>query len=268
MTREHGHGHEHDRGNEHGRGHGHHHGDPQYDKHRNPVDFARYLSRLEDPSREAWQRPEALVEALGLASGDVACDVGAGPGYLALRMAGAVGPRGVVYAVDVDPRMIETLRDRARKAGLRNVRPLLSTSRRMALPPRRCAVILMVNAFHHFPDGARTLARLASRLAPGGRIVVVDFHKRALPVGPPPGHKLSRAEVAATARKSGLEVARERRFLPYQFFLELVPVRVPAPGRRASRPDGRPRARPAAARSKPPPRRGPAGRRRAGRSTR
>lgn len=224
-----GHGHEH----EHEHAHGHAHG--PYDQNRNPLDFERYLSKLEDPERVRWQMPDRLVAALGLRPGDVACDVGVGTGYLALRMARAVGPGGMVYGVDVDPRMIRELEARARAAGVRNVRGVLSTASRMALPPRRCAVILTVNAFHHFPDGARTLARLAGRLAPGGRIVVVDFHRRSLPVGPPPGHKVSRADVAAAAAKAGLAVARERRFLPYQFFLELSPVRETSPGRRTAK---------------------------------
>jgi ubiquinone/menaquinone biosynthesis C-methylase UbiE len=220
----HGHGHHHDHGHEHAHSHG------PYDKHRNPEDFKRYLGKLEDPERAAWQMPDRVVDALGLRAGDVACDVGAGPGYLALRMARAVGPSGAVYAIDVDPRMIEAIGVRVRQSGIENVHPVLSDARRGALPPRRCRVILVVNAFHHLPDGARYLRRLAGRLAPDGRIVIVDFHRKELPVGPPPGHKVSRAEVAAEARRAGLEVARERRFLPYQYFLELAPVRARAPG--------------------------------------
>ena len=222
----HGHGHDHD--------HGHSHG--PYDKHKNPEDFARYLNKLEDPERAAWQMPDRVVEALGLHPGDVACDVGAGTGYLALRMAHAVGPAGTVYAIDVDQRMIEEIGKRIGESGIENVHPILSGAGRGVLPPRRCRVILVVNAFHHFPDGAAYLKRLAGRLAPGGRIVIVDFLKKATPVGPPAGHRISRVEVAEAARRAGLELARERRFLPYQYFLELVPIRARAPGRAAKKP--------------------------------
>jgi ubiquinone/menaquinone biosynthesis C-methylase UbiE len=249
----HGHGHHHD--------HGHSHG--PYDKHRNPEDFARYLGKLEDPERAAWQKPDRVVEALELRPGDVACDVGAGTGYLALRMAGVVGPAGAVYAIDVDQRMIEAIGKRMGESGIENVHPLLSDARRGALPPRRCQVILVVNAYHHFPDGAGYLKRLAGRLAPGGRIVIVDFHKRELPVGPPAGHKISRTELAAEARRAGLEVARERRFLPYQYFLELAPIRARAAGR------GSGKGRAVAKATRPPPRGPrPGARGRAGRSTR
>ncbi len=248
----------------HGHGHGHEHGHGPYDRHRNPVDFERYLGKLEDPERDAWQRPDEVIAALGLQPGDVACDVGAGPGYLALRMARAVGPSGAVYAIDVDPRMIEVIGQRIRKSGIDNVHPILAASGRGALPPRRCQAILVVNAFHHFQDGAAYLKRLAGRLAAGGRIVIVDFHRRKLPVGPPPEHKLSRAAVAAEARRAGLEVVRERRFLPYQYLLELAPVRVPAPGRAA----GRARGQAKAARRSPPRGRAGGARRRAAPSTR
>jgi ubiquinone/menaquinone biosynthesis C-methylase UbiE len=228
---------------------GHAHGHGPYDRHRNPEDFDRYMGKLENPEREAWQKPDRVVELLGLEPGDVACDVGAGPGYLALRMARAVGPSGAVYAIDVDPRMIEAISRRSAAAGMENVHPILADARRGGLPPRRCRVILVVNAFHHFPDGAAYLEKLAGRLAPGGRIVLIDFHRRELPVGPPKDHKVSRADVAAAARRAGLEVARERRFLPYQYFLELAPVRGVAPGRARARQTGKGRGA-----TKPPPR--------------
>ncbi|MGA8893132.1 MAG: methyltransferase domain-containing protein, partial [Anaeromyxobacteraceae bacterium] len=201
----HGHGHGHGHGDGDGDGDGKDHSHGPYDRHRNPADFERYRARLEDPDREAWQKPDALVAALGLRPGDVACDVGAGTGYLALRLARAVGSGGAVYAIDVEPRMIEALSARVRETGIGNVHPILARPGRLALPPRRCQVILVVNTFHHFADGPGYLRRLAGRVAPGGRIVVVDFHRRELPVGPPPGHKLAREEVVAAARRAGLE---------------------------------------------------------------
>ena len=255
-----GHGNKHGPGHEHG--HAHAHG--PFDRHRNPEDFERYLGKLENPEREAWQMPDQVVEALALRPGDVACDVGAGPGYLALRMARAVGPSGAVFAIDVDRRMIDALGGRIRETGIENVHPILSDAKRGALPPRRCRVILVVNAFHHFPDRAGYLRRLAGRLGPEGRIVIVDFHRKQLPVGPPPDHKISRPGVAAEARRAGLEVVRERRFLPYQYFLELAPVRAPAPGRAA----GKEKGQGSAARRPPPRGRTRGARGRAARSTR
>lgn len=218
---EHGHARDHDRDHGHARdhGHGHRHG---RDQHGNPEDLEHYLARLEDPERLAWQRPDEVVAALGLRTGAVACDVGVGPGYFALRMARAVGPSGRVHAIDVEPRMLEVLARRAKEAGVENLRPLLAPGGDVAVPPEPCDAILAVNTFHHFPDRAAALRRLAARLSPGGRLAVVDFHAGELPVGPPPDHKVSRDEFLAAVREAGLTVAEERTFLPYQWFFVLA----------------------------------------------
>jgi ubiquinone/menaquinone biosynthesis C-methylase UbiE len=219
------HGHGHGPG-----GHGHAHGsgeggDRPRDKHGNPEDFAHYLSRLDDPERVTWQKPDEVVAALGLRPGDVACDLGAGPGYFALRIARAVGPSGRVHGVDVDARMIELLAKRAADAGLANVRPVLAPDGELGLPPEPCAVILAVNSFHHLPDRRGALARLASRLAPGGRLAVVDFHGGELPIGPPPEHRVGRETFLEDAKAAGLAVVREETFLPYQYFFLVAPAR-------------------------------------------
>jgi ubiquinone/menaquinone biosynthesis C-methylase UbiE len=210
----------------HGHGHGRGHaGSADRDPHGNPHDFDQYLAKLEDPERLAWQRPDEVVAALGLRPGDVTCDVGVGPGYFALRMARSVGPAGRVHAVDVEPRMLEILARRVAETGLGNVRPILAREGEPGLPPEACAAILTVNTFHHFPDRPNALARLAGRLAPGGRLAVVDFHDRETPVGPPVDHRVSREAFLADARAARLEVVREETFLPYQWFFLVAPAR-------------------------------------------
>jgi ubiquinone/menaquinone biosynthesis C-methylase UbiE len=199
-----------------GRGHGH----PR-DRHGNPEDLDAYLARLQDPERIAWQKPEEVVATLGVRRGDVACDLGVGPGYFAIPLARAVGPAGRVHAIDVEPRMLEILARRAAEAGVTNIQPILADDGESALPPEPCDLILLVNTLHHFHDGVGALRRLASRLRPGGRIANVDFHARELPVGPPPEHKISRDRFLVLAATAGLEVADEKTFLPYQYFFLL-----------------------------------------------
>ena len=87
-------------------GHGH---------HGNPEDLAGYVAKMEEPSRDEWQKPDEVLRLLDVKPGQTACDIGAGPGYFALRLARAVGPRGHVFAVDVEPRMLDVLRDRIGK---------------------------------------------------------------------------------------------------------------------------------------------------------
>ncbi len=220
-----GHGHRHPGGGGHGAGHGTGHGTGGHghgrDRHGNPEDFEHYLARLQDPERAAWQKPDEVVRALGLREGAVACDLGAGPGAFTLLLARAVGPTGRVHAIDVEPRMLEILRARLREAAVSNVNPILAPGGEPALPPEPCDAVLVVNTFHHFPDGAAALRRLATALAPGGVIANVDFHEGELPVGPPADHKVSRAAFLSAAAAAGLEVVREETFLPYQYFVLL-----------------------------------------------
>lgn len=215
-------GHHHAHGGPGGRGHPHDDGAPGgRDRHGNPEDMGAYLERLESPERAAWQKPDEVVAALGLEAGDVACDVGAGPGYFALRLARAVGPTGRVYGVDVDPRMTRLLAERAAAAGLHHVTPVLAPQGD-GLPPEPCDLVLLVNSFHHLPDGPGYLTRLAGALAPGGRLVLVEFHEGDLPVGPPPEHRVTRAAIDAAVAAAGLRLAAEHRFLPYQWLLVLT----------------------------------------------
>ena len=204
---------------------GHHegHGHAGHDRLGNPQDLAAYLARLEGEDRTAWQKPDEVIRLLGVKRGDRVCDVGAGPGYFALRLARAVGPQGEVYAFDAEPRMLEVLRQRMREQGLFHVRPVLAEE---GVPPRPCDLVLVVNTFHHFRDGAGYLRRLAGHLKPGGRIANVDFHKRELPGGPPLEHKVAREDFLAAAREAGLRLVAEHEVLPYQYFLVLEPEAV------------------------------------------
>jgi SAM-dependent methyltransferase len=207
-------------GRGHGGGHGHGGHGHARDRHGNPEDFAAYLAKLEGSDRAGWQKPDEVVAALGLRPGGVAADVGVGPGYFALRMARAVAPSGRVHAIDSEPRMLDLLRERAAAAGVANVLPHLAADG-VPVIPEPVDVVLVVNTYHHFPDGPATLRALAARLRSGGRLVNIDFHAGELPVGPPPEMRLSREAFLDAADEAGLWLAEERTFLPYQYFLAL-----------------------------------------------
>ena len=192
----------------------HHHHDP----YGNPHDLAEYLQRLEGADRAEWQKPDEVLAALALQPSEVACEIGAGPGYFSLRLARAAAH---VFAVEAQPRMLEILRERIAAAGARNITPVLSLQGDPLLPAASCDLALIVNTFHHFPDGRDYLRRLSRVLRSGGRIVNIDFHERELPIGPPPEQKLSRDQFLAVARAAGLQLADEQAFLPYQYFFVL-----------------------------------------------
>ena len=197
------------------------HGHAGHGHNGNPEDLDAYIAKLEEPSRVEWQKPDEVLKAIGLGPGQTACDIGAGPGFFALRMAKLVGERGHVFAVDVEPKILDVLRDRIARAQARNVTPVLALPDDALLPPGSCDVILIVDTFHHLPDGKATLARLVRALKPGGRIANIDFHKRETPVGPPVEHRVAREEFVARAQEAGLAVVAEPTFLPYQYFVVL-----------------------------------------------
>ena len=203
---------------------GHSHGKHHRDRHGNPADLEGYIARMEEPSRAEWQKPDDVLRAMGLRAGQVAGDIGAGPGYFSLRMARAVGDSGHVHATDVDPRILTILRERVRDSGLRNVSPVLALQDDALLPAGGCDLILVVDTYHHFPDGPAYLRRLSAALRPGGRVVNIDFHKRELPVGPEPDHKVAREDFLADAAAAGLRLVEEHQFLPYQYFVVLAPA--------------------------------------------
>src|SRR5689334_16634205 len=204
------------------------HGEQHHkDEHGNPPDVQEYIARMVEESRADWQKPDEVIRALDLRAGQVVCDVGAGPGYFSIPVARAVGESGRVYAVDVDPRILAALRDRLRQSGVHNVTPVLSLADDALLPAGRCDLILIVDTYHHFPDGPAYLRKLTRALRPGGRIANVDFHKRELPVGPPPDHKIAREAFLADAKAAGLKVVQEHTFLPYQYFVVLAPLIAP-----------------------------------------
>ncbi|HYS79934.1 MAG TPA: methyltransferase domain-containing protein, partial [Anaeromyxobacteraceae bacterium] len=192
-------------------------------RHGNPGDLDAYVARLTDPDRDAWQRPEEVVAALGVEVGQTVADIGAGPGYFTLRLARAVGTHGRVFAVEVVVDLIRRLWRRIDEAGLGNVTPVLARDADSLLPPASCDRILVVDTFHHFPDGVAYLQRLAGALKPGGILANVDFHRRETPVGPPLEHRVAREDFLAAADRAGLAVVGEQDFLPYQYFVLMRP---------------------------------------------
>jgi ubiquinone/menaquinone biosynthesis C-methylase UbiE len=192
---------------------------PTPDMHRRHGDTAAYIASLEDPARDAYQKPGEVMKALALRPGEVVADVGSGSGYFTLRFARAVGEAGRVYAVDVSPDMIRHLNRRVRDAGLRNVVPVLAEPDDPLLPDASVDRVVIVNTWHHIEDRTRYLALLRRVLKPGGQVVHVDFHKRDLPVGPPPAMKIAREELVAQMESAGFRLAAEHGFLPYQYFL-------------------------------------------------
>jgi len=190
-----------------------------HEMHQRHGDPPAYIASLDDPVRDAYQKPDEVLKALDLRPGEVVADIGAGSGYFTVRFARAVGDGGRVYAVDINPDMIRHLNRRIRDAGLRNVVTVLSEPDDPLLPEASVDRFVIVDTWHHVEDQAGYLARLKRMLKPGGQVVHIDFQKRDLPVGPPPAMKIAREDLVKQMGGAGFRLAAEHDFLPYQYFL-------------------------------------------------
>ena len=173
------------------------------------------------PGRARWQKPERVLRALGVRRGHVIADVGAGPGFWTLPLARRVGPRGHVFALDPEPAALAVLRRRLANAGVRNVTPVLNDDAAPMLPDNACDLAVIVNVYHHFAEPGRFLRRMVRCLKRGGRLVNIDWADRDTPKGPPANRRIPPAVFLRDARRAGLELVAEHRFLPYQYFLVL-----------------------------------------------
>jgi ubiquinone/menaquinone biosynthesis C-methylase UbiE len=187
--------------------------------HRLHGDPAAYIAFLDDPARDAYQKPDEVMKALALRPGEVVADIGAGSGYFTVRFARAVGETGRVYAVDISPDMIRHLNRRIRDAGIRNVVTVLSEPDDPLLPDASVDRLVIVDTWHHIEDQPRYLALLTRMLKPGGQVVHIDYQKRELPVGPPVSMKVAREDLVRQMEAAGFRLAAEHTFLPYQYFL-------------------------------------------------
>jgi arsenite methyltransferase len=187
--------------------------------HRLHQDPKAYIRMLEDPKRDAYQKPHEVVTALNLQDGDVVADIGAGSGYFSFRLVNHVGGKGRVYAVDINPDMIRYMNRRIRDLGLKNLITILSDPDDPLLTKASVDVIFLCEVWHHIENQTQYLARLRQILKPSGRVVMIDFHKRELPVGPPVEMKIAREDVLGQMQPNGFRLVKEYTFLPYQYFL-------------------------------------------------
>lgn len=177
------------------------------------------LGLLEGPDREAYQRPDQIMDALQIAEGSVVADLGAGGGWFTVRLARRVGPNGRVYAEDIQPEMIEAIKRRMSREQLGWVHTVLGTSVDARLPPGSLDAALMVDAYHEFEQPVTLLRNVGRALKPTGTIGIVNYKKDGGGPGPPMEERVDPDKVIADALAAGLELRKHETFLPYQYML-------------------------------------------------
>lgn len=177
------------------------------------------LGILEGPDRDAWQKPEQIMDALGIADGATVADLGAGGGWFTVRLARRVGPTGIVYAEDIQPEMIESIRRRVEREGLKNVRTVHGTATDPRLPAGQVDAVLIVETFNELEDPVALLRNVARSLKPRGRLGIVEFKSDGLGPGPAPEARVDEKRVLAAAASAGLHLIKGEIFLRYQYML-------------------------------------------------
>jgi SAM-dependent methyltransferase len=179
-------------------------------------DAEEWAKRFEDPSRDAWQKPDEVISALSLPVDAKVADLGSATGYFSVRLARAL-PQGHVYGVDIEPDMSRYLAERARHEGLSNLTAVLGEPADPKLP-EPVDLVLVVDTYHHLSDRTAYFQRLLGSLTPRGRVAIIDFRK-GQPMGPPEKHRLSPGQVRQELEAAGYRLVDDHGFLPNQYFL-------------------------------------------------
>jgi len=186
-----------------------------------PVMSAAGADWLERNERESEENPSKAVAQLGIKPGMTVCDLGAGTGYYAVRMARLVGDQGKVYAVDIQPRMLELLGKRLESAGIRNIVPLLGGETETNLPADSQDLIILVDVYHEFSKPQEMLRSIRKALKETGRLVLLEFRKEDPAVPIRLEHKMSIADVKAELEPEGFRIEKVLDTLPWQHMIFL-----------------------------------------------
>ncbi len=172
--------------------------------------------------RESRQREEdckRLLAALKVKPGETVCDLGCGNGFYTLSLARLVGPKGKVYAVDIQPEMLEMLKQRTKKERVGNVAPILGSLADPRLPEGQIDLVLLVDVYHEFSYPEQMLAAIRKGLKPQGRIALVEFRAEDPNVPILPLHKMSKQQILKEFPANGLALASQFDGLPWQHLM-------------------------------------------------
>ncbi len=173
------------------------------------------VSWLERPEREREDRTDLLVAALKLQPTYAVADIGAGSGYFTMRMSPLV-PEGVVYATDIQPEMLDIIRERALEENALNVMPILGTIEHCGLEPASVDVVLFVDAYHEFSHPREMMRSIVTALKPNGRVALVEFRAEDPTVLIKARHKMTQAQAQLEMEAVGLTLVDHYDELPQQ----------------------------------------------------
>lgn len=174
---------------------------------------------LERPERSEEEAPDTALDLLKIAAGAAVADIGAGSGFMTMRLAQRVGPSGRVYANDVQPQMLQMLQRRVERAHLTNVVLVQGDLDNPRLPASALDLELLVDVYHEFSQPQAMLRGLRDALRPGGRLVLLEYRKEDPSIPIKPEHKMSVREAKLEVEAEGFALAAVDESLPRQHIL-------------------------------------------------
>ena len=177
------------------------------------VDGAPWLDRRE---REDEENPDLALRLLRIKKGATVADIGAGSGYITIRMAKIVGPMGKVYASDIQSGMLTLLQQNLAKARIDNVVPVLGSIDDPKLPAESIDLAIMVDVYHEFSEPQKMLQHIRTALKPDGRLVLLEYRAEDAAVPILPDHKMTKAQVKLELEHEGFKLAEVKEDLPRQ----------------------------------------------------
>jgi SAM-dependent methyltransferase len=174
---------------------------------------------LERPERLEEEEPDLAISILKIAAGSSVADIGAGSGYMTVRLSQRVGPTGKVYATDVQPQMLQMLANRLAERRITNVTLVQGTVDDPRLPPASVDLELMVDVYHELSQPQAMLRGLRDALKPNGRLVLLEYRKEDPRIPIKFEHKMSVAEAKLEVEHEGFTLTTVDEALPWQHVL-------------------------------------------------
>lgn len=183
------------------------------------LSFEDMVKMLEKPSRTSWQKPEEVLTLIRPLKGRTVMDLGCGTGYFSFRMADS---GATVIAADIDDRFlayVDSVRN-ARGLSKKQVQTRKVPADNPMLTKREVDIVFIVNTYHHLQDRVNYLKKVKAGLKSGGFVMIIDYFKKDLPLGPPTDQKLSADDITRELKFAGFsQFKTEDKKLPYQYIV-------------------------------------------------
>jgi arsenite methyltransferase len=170
-------------------------------------------------------KPVEILTSLNLQPGQTIADIGSGGGLFSLLFAQAVGPKGMVFAVDTNKDFLEFIAQQAAEKGIDNIKTIPATERSIPLPPHSMDVVFVRNVYHHLTNRVAYFTMVKKLLQPAGKVVIIEysragsrfsFHRRC-------GHNVPKEHIIEEMKQAGYAVSASYDFLPVQSFTVFTP---------------------------------------------